>query len=141
MPSNLQPRDAFYTSSSYPPPIILFPSQFSIFHNFISLFLSHIDYSFKIFNVVSTHEHSNYNPPHHPQQIILVWYWLFSTKLQSPFWEDMDCVFQRILKLSRQYDDLLFFSFDLFLFWILASRICMLFLLFSFSNFPMYWVV
>ena len=72
--TNLQPRDAFYTSSSYLPLIILFPSQFSIFHYLISLFLSQIDYLFKLFNVVSTHEHSNYNPPHHPQQIILVWY-------------------------------------------------------------------
>ena len=123
LPSNLQPRDAFYTYSSYPPLIILFPSQFSNFHNFISLFLSHIDYSFKLFNVVSTREHSNYNRPHHPQQIILVWYWLFSTKLQSPFWEYMDCVFQRILKLSWQYDDPIFFSLDLFSFSFLNSCI------------------
>ena len=122
--TNLQPRDAFYTSSSYLPLIILFPSQFSIFHYLISLFLSQIDYSFKLFDVVSTHEHSNYNPPHHPQPIILVWYWLFSTNLQSPFWEDMDCVFQRILKLSQQYDDLIFFfSFDLFSLYFLNSCI------------------
>ena len=116
LPSNLQPRDAFYTSSFYLPLIILFPSQFSVFHSFISLFLSQIDYSFKLFNVVSTYEHSKYNPPHHPQQIILVWYWLFSTKLQSPFWEDMDCVFYRILKLSQWYDDLIFFFFWSFFF-------------------------